>query len=240
MESKTKIYLDEFWKKFQEEAFHPNASLLYFYLVHQIESNGWRPYSTTDLCIADNLDLPSVHIPRYREQLEKRGLIKFIILQVFPAFNITYELPEISMPPAITEEKRGLIQTAEDMTAEKERAAGQAKEIVKIFLSPHSRASLEIQLMQNKVDFDTYKQLVREVISDWIEAGVTHIDHNGNFDLKEAIRHLQNAVRKKAYLLRQLPATRKQQRQDLISAAYERLNKVKLDLLEYEKEENPF
>ena len=111
---------------------------------------------------------------------------------------------------------------AEYLMAEKKKAADQGAEVLKAFFHPYNQRNLEIQLMQNRLDVETYRHLAEEVIADWTEKGETHNDWQGNFDIKAATSHLQNVIRKKADAYRRnqaAPKTRQQLRQDLMAAS---------------------
>lgn len=254
------VYWTElFWARFSPETVSPSVALFYFYLMRRITGSGdAQKAQITDLDVARVLGVSRNKISDYRNVLVSLGLLKFYMIGRGPAGAVYYfpvvngstglsvcaesgmSTPEVSVS-ATASKGAVTVQTAEELDRDRERASQQAREIMRTILSPYSQATLQVQLSQNRIDYPTYHALLQEVIADWVEAGVCHDDYQGNFDLKNAVRHLQNSIRKKAYVMRTMPiVTRAERRADIVSHAYAQLDSVQIDPLAYEEEVKPF
>ncbi len=138
----------------------------------------------------------------------------FEVEKIEPSADDKKPVEMIPATPAVLTDPDAI---AAQMEALREKAKNQGAALLKFFFS--QSYTVDVQCMQNGVTPEQYQALANEVINDWIQAGTVHDDFKGNFDHKEAARHLQNTIRKKAAALRSGTKTRQQTRQDLMAGA---------------------
>ena len=112
-----------------------------------------------------------------------------------------------------------------DLMAEaRKKAEIQGAELLAAFQS--SRLSIEKACMSLHVSPDECIELARETVAQWAAEGTYHDDFKGNFDYKDANKHLLNVMRYKAADRSRQPKTRQQLRQDLMAASAATLNRA--------------
>ena len=131
------------------------------------------------------------------------------------------ETPAAFLPAATKEKEKS---PAELMADRRKRAGEQGTQILEAFLN--DRWGMERAAMSLHVGIEQLEPLAREVIDQWIGEGTCHDDYKGNFDYKDANRHLINTMRRKAADQASKPKSRQQARHDLMAASVQNLNRA--------------
>ena len=140
------------------------------------------------------------------------------------------ETPAAFLPATTKEKEKNCAQKekekspAELMADRRKRAGEQGAQILEAFLN--DRWGMERAAMSLHVGIEQLEPLAREVIDQWIGEGTCHDDYKGDFDYKDANRHLINTMRRKAADQASKPKSRQQARHDLMAASVQNLNRA--------------
>lgn len=111
------------------------------------------------------------------------------------------------------------------------KAASQGTEVMATFFDSNNHAAIERLCMNNHITPDHLRDTARQIVDDWTQEGTCHDDPGGNFNLSDAIRHLRLTIpHRLAAQQRQnnraAPASRQENRQRLMEAARDNLNRA--------------
>ena len=120
---------------------------------------------------------------------------------------------------------------AEKYRRKQAKAASQGTEVMATFFDSNNHAAIERLCMNNHITPDHLRDTARQIVDDWTQEGTCHDDPGGNFNLSDAIRHLRLTIpHRLAAQQRQnnraAPASRQENRQRLMEAARDNLNRA--------------
>lgn len=108
------------------------------------------------------------------------------------------EAPAEPKNSALTSKTSEIENAAKKFEEDRRRAELQGREILKAFFADNNTPVLEQICMNAHIAPSELQRIATEIVAEWAQAGTTHDNPLGRFDIRDGIRHLQRTIPKRA------------------------------------------